>query len=64
METYEEAYARTQKRIQNHIERYTALYGINPYREAQYALVINTETSTPTHIAQMIADTYQHWLLE
>jgi cytidylate kinase len=64
METYEEAYARTQKRIQNHIERYTALYGINPYRETQYALVINTETHTPTHIAHMIADTYQNWLLE
>lgn len=64
MDTLEEALARTQKRVQNHIERYTSLYAVNPYIESHYQLVVNTENETPEHIAQEVHDAYQKWLLQ
>lgn len=62
MASLEEAYSRTQKRIQNHIERYAEHYGINPYDETQYSLIIDTETRTPDVVADMIHNEYLTWL--
>ncbi len=62
MTSLDEAYVRTQKRIQNHIERYAEHYGINPYDETQYRLIIDTETRTPDVVADIVHDEYQNWL--
>lgn len=64
MQTLEEAFQKTQKRVQNHIDRYTTLYGINPYIETQYEHVINTEAYSPETIAQRILDAYHVWLTQ
>lgn len=63
MASHEEAYTRTQKRIQNHIERYAKHYGINPYNESQYSLIIDTEARTPEVVADIVHDEYQTWLV-
>ncbi len=63
MKTLAEALEKTQRRVQNHIERYTSLYAVNPYIEAHYQLVVNTEHETPEHIAQIVFNAYQNWLL-
>lgn len=61
MDTVEEALLRTQKRVANHIDRYMRHYGVNPYLESNYALVIDTEKLTPEEITQTILDTYAKW---
>lgn len=62
MLTLEEAYTRTQKRIQNHLERYAKHYGINPYDEAQYKLVIDTEERAPDIVADIIYTEFLAWM--
>ena len=62
MSTLEEALERTQKRINNHTERYLQHYGINPYDETHYDLVINTELSEPPQSAEQIIGAYTTWL--
>lgn len=62
MPTLEEAYARTQKRIRNHLERYGKHYGINPYDETQYALVIDTEEKLPELVADIIYTEFSAWI--
>lgn len=64
MSTLEEAYERTQKRIQNHLERYATHYGINPYDETQYALVIDTEEKAPELVADIIYTDFTAWIAE
>ncbi len=62
MTSLEEAYSRTQKRIQNHVERYAQHYSINPYDETQYHLIIDTEARTPEVVANIVYNEYQTWL--
>lgn len=62
MPTFEETKERTIARIENHKERYMNHYGINPYEEDHYNLVVNTETHTPDEITEIIAKGYEAWL--
>lgn len=62
MLTLEEAYERTQKRIENHLERYRKHYGINPYNETQYLLTINTEEKAPELVAHIIYTEFLAWI--
>lgn len=64
MRTLEEAYARTQKRIQNHLERYGKHYNINPYDESQYALVIDTAEKDPKLVADIVYTEFSAWIAE
>lgn len=64
MNTYEEAKHRTQKRIENHKERYHRHYGVDPYLPSQYSLVINSEAHTPEEIAEQIFYAYTEWIPE
>jgi cytidylate kinase len=62
METLEEAYERTQKRIENHKERYRRLYGLDPYDASQFDLIVDATRDTPEDIATMVIDAYNAWL--
>lgn len=62
MLTLEEARERTAKRIQNHVDRYWRHYGIDPYREEQYDMVVDSETETPEMITEQVLKTYEAWL--
>lgn len=64
METLEEAKRRTEKRIQNHKERYHRHYGIDPYVPSQYMLSIDSERFTPEEIRDQILAAYHAWLPE
>jgi len=64
MVTLEEARARTQKRIDNHLKRYQKHYGINPYDVSKYDLVINTEHTKPEEVADIIVKKFNEWLTE
>lgn len=62
MQTLEEARARTEQRIQNHIARYKNHYGVDPYCPDAYDFIIDTETYTVTEIVDLIIDAYTAWL--
>lgn len=62
MDTLEETKERTVARIQNHKERYMNHYGLDPYLEDHYNLVINTETHKPEHVTELIVEGYRAWL--
>lgn len=64
MSTLEEAVARTQKRIENHTRRYSEFYGVNPYDESQYDLVVDTEKHPPEEVSAIILEAYKKWLKE
>jgi cytidylate kinase len=64
MATLEEAFSKTRKRVQNHIERYTRLYDINPYDETRYTLTIDTDGKTPDEVTGAIYAAYMAWLEE
>lgn len=64
MDTLAEARKHTEWRIQNNIERYERLYGINPYQEALYEFCVDAEKSSPEKIAAEIISAYRHWLEE
>ncbi len=64
MATFEEALHKTQKRVQNHIERYTRIYNVNPYDETRYMLTIDTSGETPESVAHTIERSYIEWLSE
>ncbi len=62
METLEEAFERTKKRIDNHEDRYMRHYGITPYDKSQYDFVLNAETETQVELADHIINAYEKWL--
>jgi cytidylate kinase len=64
MDTYAEALARTEKRVQNHIGRYLKHYGINPYIPTQYKLILDSEKLDPESVASAIVHAYKKWLDE
>ncbi len=64
MATLEEAFSKTRKRVQNHIERYTRLYDVNPYDETRYTLTIDTDGKTPDEVTGAIYAAYMAWLEE
>lgn len=61
MNTLDEAIHRTQKRIDNHRDRYSRHYGIDPYVRMQYDYVVNAEAATPEEIAREILVAYEAW---
>lgn len=62
METYDEALARTKKRIDNHNVRYMSHYGVSPYTDKdQYDLIINTEDKNPQQVAELVLNAYNRW---
>ncbi len=62
MDSVEEAMQRIQARIDNHNDRYMRHYGISPYDQSQYDLVIETENQTPEAVTGQILQAYQIWL--
>jgi CMP/dCMP kinase len=60
--TLEEAHVKTQKRIDNHRERYMRHYGIDPYQPEAYDYVVNSENQTPDGITATILVAYEGWL--
>jgi CMP/dCMP kinase len=62
METLDEAMERTQKRIDNHRDRYSRHYGIDPYVRTQYDYVVNSELLTPAECVEDILVAYTTWL--
>ncbi len=61
-ETLEEARVKTEKRIDNHRERYMRHYGIDPYQPDAYDYVVNSENQTPDDITATILVAYEGWL--
>jgi cytidylate kinase len=51
------------KRLENEISRFKAMYGINPYNRKNFDLVINTSRHSPQTVALTVFDTYKKWLV-
>ncbi len=49
-------------RLANEIHRFKTLYGINPYSNSNFDLVINTSRHSPQTVALTVFDTYKKWL--
>ncbi|MCA9367971.1 AAA family ATPase [Candidatus Kaiserbacteria bacterium] len=62
MQSYEEAFVRTQKRIDNHTLRYKKHYGIDVYDPSQFDLVIDTSHLTPAQVVAQILTAYRTWV--
>ncbi len=62
METLDEAMERTQRRIDNHRDRYSRHYGVDPYVRTQYDYVVNSELLTPEESMEEILIAYEAWL--
>ena len=54
--------AQAHERLASEARRYSALYGVNPYVEDHYDIVINTASSTPEESTQQIIKAYKAWL--
>ena len=61
MESLEEAKQRIQARLNNHNDRYMRHYGISPYDESHYDLVIDTEHVTPEQVTAQVIAGYEAW---
>ena len=62
MQSIDEARDHIKWRIQNNIERYEQLYGINPYKAEQYMFCVDAEKHTPEQTADIIIEAYTKWL--
>jgi len=51
-----------QQRLENEKRRFKTLYGINPYSNANFDLIINTSRHSPQTVALTVFDTYKKWL--
>jgi len=51
------------KRLRSEEERFTTLYGINPYRLENFDLVIDTARHSPQTVALAVFDNYKKWLV-
>lgn len=49
-------------RLENEIHRFKTLYGVNPYSNANFDLIINTSRHSPQTVALTVFDTYKKWL--
>jgi cytidylate kinase len=49
-------------RLANEKGRFKALYGVNPYSNANFDLIINTSRHSPQTVALSVFDTYKKWL--
>ena len=62
MDTIEESRLRTQKRIENHRERYMRHYGIDPYVPENYNFIADSETHSPDELVELIIPAFESWL--
>lgn len=51
-----------QSRLENEKRRFKTLYGVNPYSNANFDLIINTSRHSPQTVALTVFDTYKKWL--
>lgn len=51
-----------QARLENEKYRFRTLYGVNPYSNANFDLIINTSRHSPQTVALTVFDTYKKWL--
>jgi cytidylate kinase len=51
-----------QARLDNEKRRFKTLYGVNPYSNANFDLIINTARHSPQTVALTVYDTYKKWL--
>ncbi len=51
-----------QSRLENEKHRFRTLYGVNPYSNANFDLIINTSRHSPQTVALTVYDTYKKWL--
>jgi len=51
-----------QGRLDNEKRRFKTLYGVNPYSNANFDLIINTSRHSPQTVALTVFDTYKKWL--
>ncbi len=49
-------------RLANEKGRFKTLYGVNPYSNANFDLIINTSRHSPQTVALTVFDTYKKWL--
>ena len=49
-------------RLENEKLRFKTLYGVNPYSNANFDLIINTSRHSPQTVALTVFDTYKKWL--
>ena len=61
-ESIEEYAQQLDERLASEARRDSALYGVNPYVEDHYDIVINTASSTPEESTQQIIKAYKAWL--
>lgn len=53
--------AALQERLDIETRRYKALYGVNPYDESNYDLVVDTAVNSPDQVRALILDQYEKW---
>ncbi len=51
-----------QGRLDNEKNRFKELYGVNPYSNTNFDLIINTSRHSPQTVALTVFDTYKKWL--
>ncbi len=49
-------------RLENEKGRFRTLYGVNPYSNSNFDLIINTSRHSPQTVALTVFDTYKKWL--
>jgi cytidylate kinase len=52
-----------QSRLNAEKRRFTAMYGVDPYKNTNFDLVINTSRHSPQTVALTIYDNYKKWLV-
>jgi cytidylate kinase len=60
--TLENVQKLVQNRLENEKRRFRSLYGVNPYSNANFDLIINTSRHSPQTVALTVYDTYKKWL--
>ena len=60
--TIDEVQRSVQGRLENEKQRFKTLYGVNPYSNANFDLIINTSRHSPQTVALTVFDTYKKWL--
>lgn len=51
-----------QSRLNAETRRFKAMYGVNPYKNTNFDLVINTSRHSPQTVALTVFDNYKKWL--
>lgn len=57
-----EVQKQVQSRLNNEIRRFKSMYGVDPYKNSNFDLVINTSRHSPQTVALTIFDNYKKWL--